>query len=131
MPSRLVQGMDHVQRGCPCCRRRRQSSIGRCAKSEENTARGINDGTIAMRIETSDHISRCRPLRSIARHQKDGVWHKGAQRLGLLRIRGSDHSPHRRIAAVPTARGTPCFHKLAEVFIKRPAGHGKVLELAR
>ena len=47
---------------------------------KRNTARGINDGTIAMRIETSEHIRRRRPLRTVARHQKDGVGHQGPQR---------------------------------------------------
>src|SRR5207249_359342 len=98
-------------------------------KSEENTARGINDGTIAIRIKTADHISRCRPLRTIARDQEDGVWHQGPQGPGLLRIRGSDHSPYSRIAAVPTARGPPGFDKLAEMCVERLTGHGHVLDL--
>src|SRR5215475_8971493 len=123
--------MDHLQRGSACCRRIRHSSIGRCAKSEENTARGINDGTRAMRIETSDHISRCRPLRPIARHQKDGVWHHSTQGAGLLRICGTDYSTHSRIAAVPTARGTPCFDKLAKMFVEWSVGPGNVLDLTR
>src|SRR6266849_10317636 len=123
--------MDHLQRGSAGCRGVRHSRIGRGAKSEQNTARGINDSTIAMRIETSDHISRRRPLRTVARHQKDRVWHQGPQGPGLLRIRCSDYSPHSRIAAVPTARGPPCFDKLAEMFVERSAGHGHVLDLTR
>src|SRR5439155_8672137 len=43
----------------------------------------------------------------------------------------SDHSPYSRITAVPTARGTPGFDKLAEMFVERSAGHGHVLELTR
>ena len=84
-----------------------------------------------MRIETSEHIRRRRPLRTVARHQKDGVRHQGPQGPGLLRIRGTDHSPHSRIAAVPTARGPPCFDKLAEMFIEWSAGPGNVLDLTR
>src|ERR671931_106332 len=123
--------MDHLQRGGACCRRIRHRRIGRSAKSEENTARSIDDGTIAMRIETADHISRCRPLRTVARHQKDGVWHQGPQGLGLLRICRSDYSPHSRIAAVPTARGPPGFDKLAKMFVEWSTGHDDILELAR
>ena len=83
-----------------------------------------------MRIETSDHISRCRPLRTVARHQEDGVRHQGSQGSGLLRMRSSHYSPHRRIAAVPTARGPPCFDKLAKMFVEWSASHGNVLDLA-
>ena len=116
------------QRGLP--RAVRHGSIGRCTKSEEKTARGINDGTIAMRIETSEHISRCRPLCTVARHQKDGVRHQGPQRPGLLWICGPTTAPQPNSRSAHGS-GPPCFDKLAKMFIERSAGPGNVLELAR
>src|SRR4029450_5620410 len=67
----LAQFMDHVLCRSACCRRVSHGSINWCKKGKENTARGIDNGTIATRVKTSYDISRRGALRSIARDQKD------------------------------------------------------------
>ena len=82
-----------------------------------------------MRIETST-IRRRRPLRTVARHQKDGV---ASGPVGLGPGADTWHRPQPPQPNSRSAHGsdTPCFYKLAEMFIERPAGPGHVLDLTR